>query len=147
MKIAFGCDHAAYKIKNEITKFLIENGHSVKDFGCNSEQSCDYPDFAKSVAESVSKGENEKGILICGTGVGMSMAANKVKGIRAAVCWNEEIAKLVKEHNNANVLCLSARFASTDEIKKYVSIWLDTMFDNNSRHQKRIDKIMELDCK
>lgn len=145
MKIAFGCDHAGIKIKEQIIKFVESLGHQVIDCGTFSEQSCDYPDFAFKVADSVSKKTADKGILICGTGIGMSIAANKVKGIRAAVCWNKETAALIAQHNNANIICAGARFASADEICSWIKIFLETKFEE--RHLKRINKITEIEQK
>ena len=139
MKIAFGCDHAGIKIKEQIIEFVENLGHQVLDCGTFSEQSCDYPDFAFKVADAVSKKTADKGILICGTGIGMSIAANKVKGIRAAVCWNKETAALIAQHNNANIICAGARFAPADEICSWIKIFLETNFEE--RHLKRINKI------
>lgn len=147
MKIAFGCDHAAFKIKAQVIEAMRKDGHEVKDFGCDSEASCDYPDFAEAAARSVAGGECKRGVLICGTGIGMSITANKVPGIRAALAWREEVAKLAAEHNDANVLCLSARFMTVEEINRCVRAWLATPFTGEPRHQKRIDKMMALDRK
>jgi len=143
MKIVFGCDHAGIKIKEQIIKFVENLGHQVIDCGTFSEQSCDYPDFAFKVAQSVAQKIADKGILICGTGIGMSIAANKVKGIRAAVCWNKETAALIAQHNNANIICAGARFASADEICSWIKIFLETKFEE--RHLKRINKITNLE--
>ena len=145
MKIAFGCDHAGIKIKEQILKFVESLGYQVIDCGTFSEQSCDYPDFAFKVAQSVTQKTADKGILICGTGIGMSIAANKVKGIRAAVCWNKETAALIAQHNNANIICAGARFASADEICSWIKIFLETKFEE--RHLKRINKITEIEQK
>ncbi|MFH1368705.1 MAG: ribose 5-phosphate isomerase B [Elusimicrobiota bacterium] len=145
MKIAFGCDHAAFKIKDQVIEHLKKQGHETVDFGCGSAESCDYPDFGIPSARAVSKGECARGILICGTGIGMSMLANKIPGIRAAVCWNEDVAKLTADHNNANVLCLAARFMTAEQMGKCIDIWLNTVFGGEPRHQKRIDKIMSLE--
>src|SRR3989337_3750035 len=116
MKIALGADHKRYPFKEKVKRFLQETGHQVKDFGTFSEESVDYPDFALKVAEAVSKGEAERGILFCWSGIGMSISANKVKGIRAALCLNEEMAKLSREHNDSNVLSLSAKFIGEEEL-------------------------------
>ncbi len=140
MKIAIASDHAGFKVKEKLKKFLTRMGYEIKDFGTFSEESCDYPDFAIKVAEAVVNRKAENGILICGTGIGMSIAANKVKGIRAAVCWNEETAKLSRKHNNANILCLGARMLNIDEIERIVKAWLSTNFEGG-RHEKRISKI------
>jgi ribose 5-phosphate isomerase B len=147
VKIAFGCDHAAFEIKARVIEALKKQGHSVQDFGCDTGDSCDYPDFAVSVSESVARGKNDRGVLICGTGIGMSIAANKVPGIRAALVWREEAAVLASQHNNANVLCLSARFLPIEEINKCIRAWLATPFSSEPRHQKRVDKMMALDKK
>ncbi len=143
MKIAFGCDHAGIEIKDKIINFVKSLGNEVTDYGTFSKDSCDYPDFALKVAKDVALKNADKGILICGTGIGMSIAANKVKGVRAAVCWNKETAKLIAQHNNANVLCAGARFASADDICLWIKIFLETEFEQ--RHQKRIDKITEIE--
>ena len=145
MKIAFGCDHAGIGIKEQIIKFVESLGHKVIDYGTFSEQSCDYPDFALKVAESVAQKTTEKGILICGTGIGMSIAANKVNGIRAAVCWNKETATLISQHNNANIICVGARFATIEDICSWIKIFLETKFEE--RHLKRINKITEIEQK
>lgn len=145
MKLAFGCDHAAFNIKKSVIEFLEKNGNEVSDLGCGSADSCDYPDFGIAVARAVSAGECAKGVLICGSGIGMSIAANKIKGIRAAVCWNEETARLASEHNFANVLCMGARFMDLEKIKKCIDIWLKTPNSPEARHIKRIEKIMALE--
>ena len=147
MIIAFGCDHAGFDYKSRIIEYLNSRGDKVLDCGCFSKESCDYPDYALPVAEYVSNKKCDKGILVCGTGVGMSIAANKVYGIRAAVCYNDDIAKLVREHNDANVLCLSARFAPVEDTLKWIKTWLDTPFSGEQRHLKRINKITEIDRK
>jgi ribose 5-phosphate isomerase B len=139
-KIAISCDHAGYKLKERLKSYLSENKYDVKDFGCNSEESVDYPDYAHPLASYVAEGKAEAGITICGTGNGISMAANKHRNIRAALCWNPEIAKLAREHNDANVCALPARFISEEEALKIVSVFLSTGFEGG-RHQKRIEKI------
>ena len=140
MRIALGADHAGYKYKQTIKKHLLKLGHQIEDFGATSTESVDYPDFAFQVAESVAKGENDKGILICWTANGMCICANKVKGIRAAVCLNEDMAILSREHNDANVLCLSSKFIPEDKVISIVDVWLRTEF-GGERHKKRVDKI------
>ncbi|MBN1822863.1 MAG: ribose 5-phosphate isomerase B [Endomicrobiales bacterium] len=147
MKIAFGCDHAGFEHKKGIVEFLRNEGHEVLDFGCNSADSCDYPDVAADVARTVSSGKADKGVLTCGTGVGMSIVANKSRGVRAGVCWNEKVAALISEHNDANVICLPARFASTDEMKKWIKIWLVTPQSPEERHKKRVEKILNIEKK
>ncbi len=143
MKISIGSDHAGFKLKEEIRLFLKENGYNVADYGTYSEESVDYPDFALPVAESVSNKEVDYGIVICGTGIGVSIVANKVPEIRAANCCNEEMAKMARLHNDANVLALGARLLSIEEAKSIVKIFLETDFEGG-RHIKRIEKIHKL---
>ena len=145
MKIAIGTDHGAIDYKAEIIKHLTALGHDVDDCGTNSTESCDYPDFALPVAEKVAAGIADFGILMCGTGIGMSLAANKVKGIRAAVVPNVDYAKLSKEHNNANVICLSGRFMSLEDCKNCVDAYLNAPEFKDERHVRRINKIMEIE--
>ena len=147
MKIAIGCDHGGFEKKREIVTLLGKLGHGVADMGCHSEESCDYPDYAKKVAQAVANKQADRGILVCGTGIGMSIAANKVPGIRAAMCWNAKVASLTAEHNNSNVLCLSGRFFSSALIKSIVKSWLSATFAGG-RHETRIQKIQKLEtCK
>ncbi len=136
--IAIGCDHGGYELKKEIMKHLTERGIPFKDMGCDSAASCDYPVYAKAVAEEVSGGDCELGILICGTGIGMSMAANKVDGIRAAACSDCFSAKATKEHNNANILCLGARTLGAGLALMLVDTFIDTPFSEDERHIRRI---------
>ena len=140
MNIAIGSDHAGFKLKNEMIVYLLEKGIELQDFGPDSADSVDYPDFAHKVAESVSSGENELGILICGSGNGVCITANKHKGVRAALAWEEEIASLARQHNNANVLCLPARFISKNKAFKIVDAWLEAQFEGG-RHENRVNKI------
>jgi len=144
MKIMIGSDHAGYKLKEEIKKYVSDLGYDVEDKGTNNEESVDYPVYAEKVAKEVAKGKAE-GILICGTGLGMSMAANKVKGVRAALAYNANAAKMAKEHNNANVLCLGAREFSKEEAKKITKVFLEAKFEGGERHQRRINEIMDLE--
>lgn len=139
--VALGSDHGGYELKQEIKKYLDENGIKYKDFGCDSMESCDYPDFAKAVAQSVSKGECEKGILICGTGIGISIAANKVKGIRAAVCTDCFTAEATRLHNDANILALGGRVVGAGLAIKITDTFLNTKFSGDERHVRRISKI------
>lgn len=141
--IAIGSDHAGYISKENLKDYFKDN-ITYKDFGTESEESCDYPLIAEKVAKSVVSGECEKGILICGSGVGMSIVANKIKGVRAALCGNVELAKLSRMHNDANVLCLGARMTSFEEIKDIIKIFLETPFEGG-RHQKRVDQIKEIE--
>ena len=139
-KIAIGCDHAGYKLKEEIKGFLIQNGFEIQDFGTYSEESVDYPDFAHPVAESVENGFNNKGILICGSGIGVCITANKHANIRAALCWNAEIAAISRKHNDANIVCLPARFTDSVLAINIVKTFLSTEFEGG-RHNRRIKKI------
>lgn len=138
--IPIGADHAGFVLKGKIITFLQTKGYQVVDFGCFSEESIDYPDFAHPVAEKVLQNKDMIGILICGSGNGINMTANKHKGIRGALCWNPEIAKLARQHNDANILSLPARFISDEEALAIVKTFLDTAFEGG-RHQRRIDKI------
>lgn len=138
--IPIGADHAGYQLKEELKTYLTEKGYEMKDFGCHSEDSIDYPDYAHPVADYVASNEGTLGILICGSGNGISMTANKHQGIRCALCWKEEIAKLAREHNNANIISLPARFISEDEAKAMIDAFLTTDFEGG-RHQRRVDKI------
>ncbi len=137
--IAIGSDHGGYELKMEVIKHLKERGFEVKDYGCDSTASCDYPVYAQAVANAVAGGEYELGILICGTGIGMSMAANKVDGIRAAVCSDCFSAQATKEHNNANILCMGARTIGTGLALMITDIFVDTPFSNDERHVRRIN--------
>lgn len=143
MKIAIGCDHAAYELKAHVVEMLKGRDIEVQDFGTNGPESVDYPDFAAKVSESVLSGESDKGILICGTGVGMSMSANKYKGIRAALCSEPVSARLSRQHNDSNVLCMGARMIGTVMAEDIVSVWLDTPFEGG-RHLRRVEKITAL---
>lgn len=143
MIIPIASDHAGFEAKEKVKKILEDLGHMPVDFGTHSEDSVDYADYAVQVAEKVDDGENEKGILICGSGQGMCMTANKFKNVRAALVYDDESARLSREHNNANVLCLPGRQLSDDELKKYVKTWLETKFEGG-RHERRIKKIRDL---
>ncbi|MGE4385352.1 MAG: ribose 5-phosphate isomerase B [Endomicrobiaceae bacterium] len=145
MKISLGTDHAGFSIKDKVSDFLKSLGHEVIDYGTNSSESCDYPDFAHKVASDVSENKSQKGVLICGTGIGMCIAANKVPNIRAGVCWNKETARLISLHNNANIICVGARFASVEEICERLQIFLETKFEE--RHINRINKITGIEKK
>jgi ribose 5-phosphate isomerase B len=138
--IPIGSDHAGFFLKKKIIDFLEKKGYQVKDFGCFSEESIDYPDFAHPVAEMVEQNKETLGILICGSGNGINMTANKHKGIRSALCWSPEIAALARQHNNANIVALPARFISEQEAFEIVDTFLGTAFEGG-RHQRRIDKI------
>ena len=139
-KIAIGGDHAGYEYKEQLRKHLEEKGYEVKDFGPFSPDSVDYPDFAHPIAEAVAGGNQDVGILICGSGNGVAMTANKHQGIRAALCWNEELAALARQHNKANILCLPSRFVPYEQAEKMAGTFLNTEFEGG-RHEKRVDKI------
>lgn len=139
MKIAVAADHAGFELKRKILEFL-QNSHQVKDLGCYSPKSVDYPDFAKMVAKKVAGGEFDRGILICGTGIGMSIVANRQNGIRAALCHNLKTAKLSRKHNDANILSLGARILNSQRAVRIVEAWLTTPFESG-RHLQRIRKI------
>ena len=139
--IAIGCDHGGVELKDEIVKHLEKKGIECKDVGCYTSESCDYPVYAKKVTDLITSKECKEGILVCGTGIGMSIAANKVKGIRAAVCGACFSAQATKEHNNANVLCLGARVVGTGLALKIVDTFLETEFSNGERHVRRIDML------
>ena len=139
-KIAIGGDHAGFLYKQQLIENLAALGHQVKDFGPFSESSVDYPDFSHPLAVGVENQQFDLGILICGSGNGVAMTANKHNGVRAALCWNEELTILARQHNNANVLCLPARFISFEEVKKFTEIFITTEFEGG-RHERRVNKI------
>jgi len=142
--IGIGSDHGGFNLKNEIIKFLKEKGYEVKDFGTRSADSVDYADYGRAVAEAVVKGECDKGIVICGTGIGISIATNKVKGIRAALCTDTYMARMAREHNDANILALGERVIGVGVALDIVETWLGTEFAGG-RHQQRIDKIAQIE--
>lgn len=139
--IAIGCDHGGFELKQEIITHLKENNIEFKDFGCYSTESVDYPDYAKAVAAAIVEGSCEKGILICGTGIGISIAANKVPGIRCALCHDVFSAEATRLHNNANIVALGARVIGPGHALKIVDTFLSTPFSNDERHIRRIKKI------
>lgn len=141
--IALGSDHGGYALKQEVMKHLEERGIEFKDYGCYSEASCDYPEFAHAVGKAVAGKECELGILICGTGIGISIAANKIKGVRAALCHDCFSAEATREHNNANILAMGARVIGVGHALKIVDTFLDTPFSNDERHVRRIAAIEE----
>ncbi|MCI8342739.1 MAG: ribose 5-phosphate isomerase B [Firmicutes bacterium] len=141
--IALGCDHGGFPLMKEVIKYLESENKEYKNFGTYSEESCDYPVFAKAVAEAVASGECENGILICGTGIGISITANKVKGIRAALCHDCFSAKATREHNDANILAMGARVVGTGLALEIVKTFLETQFSNDERHVRRIGMIEE----
>lgn len=140
MRIALASDHRGFAAKEQVRTFLNSAGHDVEDFGCGSLESCDYPDHGFEAAECVAAGKAEHGILFCGTGIGMSITANKVAGIRAALCHDELTAALARRHNGANVLCLPADLLGAELMKRVVDVWLNTSFEGG-RHERRIEKI------
>jgi len=144
MKIAIGCDHRGIEVKQKLVELLSGMGHEVLDEGTHSAESVDYPDIAKQVAHRISHGEAERGILICGTGIGMAIAANKVPGVRAAPCHDDLTAEMSRRHNDVNVLCLSADMLGERLIDRMVEIWLTTEFEGG-RHARRVRKITELE--
>jgi len=140
MKIAIGSDHAGFRYKETIKELLADLGHVVTDFGTHSEESVDYPLFIRPVAEAVARGEFERGIVLGGSGTGEAITANRVKGVRCALCWNVESARLARQHNNANVLSLGERMMTSETALQIVRVWLDTPFEGG-RHQRRIELI------
>ncbi len=144
MKIAIGNDHVGYNLKLHLSEYLKQKGYDLENFGCDSEESCDYPVFAKKVAEAVASGRCDLGILICGTGVGISIAANKVKGIRAVVCSEPYSARLARQHNDANILAFGARVIGPAIAEMIVDEFLNAKFEGG-RHQKRVDLISQME--
>ena len=142
--IALACDHGGISLKKEIAKWLENKGIAYKDFGTHTEESCDYPVYGAMAARAVASGECDKGIIFCGTGIGISIAANKVKGIRCVVCTEPFSAKLSRQHNNSNMLALGARVVGTELAKMIVEEWLNAEFEGE-RHQKRIDMITQIE--
>ena len=145
MKIAMGSDHGGFDLKEQIKAWLQENGHEVVDFGCHSKESCDYPDFGAAAARAVASGQCERGIVICTTGIGISITANKVKGIRCALCSDPLSARLTREHNNSNMLAMGQRIIGSELAKEIVHVWLSTPFSEGERHKKRIAKITAIE--
>lgn len=143
MKIAVASDHGGFKLKEAVKEHLLERGLEVLDLGTNSEESVDYPAFGKACGEAVVGGQADAGIVVCGTGIGISIAANKVKGVRCGLCTSVEMATLTKQHNNANVLALGGRTTETELAMKIVDAWLDTEFEGG-RHQRRIDMLDQM---
>lgn len=144
MKIALGTDHAGYEYKERIKQYLVEKGHEVKDFGTWSDQPCDYPDFIYPAALAVGTGQCDRAIVMGGSGNGETIVANKVRGVRCAICWNEELARLSRAHNDANAISIGARMIPFEMAIRMLDIWLDTPFDGG-RHARRVEKITELD--
>ena len=144
MKIAVGCDHGGYELKKYIIKVLEKLGHEVEDFGCHSLDSCDYPDFAAPAARAVAEGKCDRGILVCTTGIGISIAANKIKGIRCAHCADCLQAEMTRRHNDANMMALGAGFTGPNRAERMVEAFLTTEFEGG-RHVRRVEKIMALE--
>lgn len=144
MKIAIGADHAGFELKNQLGEALRESGHEVRDFGTDSGESTDYPDYAGQVARAVASGAAERGLLVCGSGAGMSIAANKVRGVRAVMGVSLEVVRLTRAHNNANVLTLGARFVEPAVAGELVRAFLETPFEGG-RHERRVSKISQLE--
>ena len=142
MKVALANDHRGFRAKEQLKSYLTTAGYTVRDFGCDNPSSCDYPDHGLLGAKSVASGETERGIFFCGTGIGMSMTANKVPGIRAALCHDELTAEMSRRHNNANVLCLPADLLGDELIRRVVDVWLKTDYEGG-RHDRRLQKIEE----
>lgn len=147
MKVSIGTDHAGLEIKNDIADYLRGQGYEVVDLGTYDKTSCDYTDYAEKVGVSVMRGEVDRGILVCMTGIGMSVAVNKIPSVRGALVRDLETARLTREHNDSNVLILSGKFTPLDEAKQICDIWLSTEFSNEERHARRIDKISALEGK
>ncbi len=148
MKIAIGSDHRGFAAKDKLKAMLISKGHEIEDFGTDSPKSCDYPDTAYPTCKAVTSGRADVGILFCGTGIGMSVFANKVRGIRAALCHDELTAEMSRRHNNANILCLPADLVGEELTRRIIEVWLETSFEGG-RHARRVDKISkyeELEC-
>ena len=145
MKISIGCDHGALDLKNKVVAHLEKNGHEVVDFGTHTAASCDYPDFCAAAAKAVAEGHCEKGIVLCTTGIGASIAANKVNGIRCALLHDTWSAKMTRLHNDTNVMALGAGIVGENLALEIVDAWLDTAFSGEARHQRRIDKVMALE--
>jgi len=145
MKIAIACDHGALELKNVMVAHLQKKGHEVKDFGTHTLDSCDYPDFAAQAAKAVAAGECHKGIVLCTTGIGVSITANKVKGIRCALLSDVMSARMTREHNDTNMMAIGAGVVGQMLAFEIVDTWLGTEFSHNERHQRRIDKVMALE--
>jgi len=141
MNILVSNDHAGVQLKNEVKSFLEDKGYVVENLGDNSGESVDYPDIIHPLAKEISENKDKKGIIMCGTGNGVSMVANKYEGVRAGLCWCKEIAELIRKHNDANVLSLPARFISTKEALEIVQVFLETDFEDGGRHERRVEKI------
>jgi len=145
MKIAIGADHAGFGLKQEIAEMLRQAGHQVIDEGTNSTESTDYPDYAATVGRAVAGGTADRGVLVCGTGVGMAIAANKIQGVRAALAVNADEVQLTRRHNDANVLAVGANYTDANTANQFVKLFLETDFERGGRHERRVHKIIELE--
>jgi ribose 5-phosphate isomerase B len=145
MKISIGCDHGALDLKNILVAYLTKKGYEVKDFGTYTADSCDYPEFAEAAAKAVANGECDRGIVLCTTGIGVSITANKVKGVRCALLTDTMTARLTREHNDTNMMALGAGVVGQLLALQIVDTWLETPFSNEARHQRRIDKLMAVE--
>ena len=145
MKIAIGCDHGAIDLKNKLVSYLAGKGYEVKDFGTYTKDSCDYPEFAGAAAEAVASGECEKGIVLCTTGIGVSISANKIDGVRCALLADTWSAKMTRLHNDTNMMAIGAGVVGENLALEIADIWLGTEFSGDERHQRRIDKVMALE--
>ncbi len=145
MRIALGSDHAGFALKEQVKSFLANKGIDTLDVGASSFDPVDYPDYAENAARALLSGEVELGILVCGTGLGICIAANKIKGIRAAAPWNTEVARLSREHNDANILCLAGRYMDPQLALDIVTVWLGASFEKGGRHERRVRKIAALE--
>ena len=146
LSVALGADHAGWELKEALKSWLMEGGYQVLDFGTHSPDSVDYPDYAQQVGESIAVGKVERGVLVCGTGIGLAMAANKVAGVRAALCGDAYTARMSREHNDANVLALAGRMMDADMGRAILKVWLETEFAGG-RHARRVDKIIDMDTR
>ena len=144
MRIVLGCDHAGWELKESLKEWLIQQGYQIQDFGTHSPDSVDYPDYAVQVAEAIASGKAERGVLICGTGIGMAMTANKVPGVRAALCSDLYTARMAREHNDANVLTLGGRLTGKELASEILEMFLKTEFAGG-RHSRRVEKIREIE--
>ena len=144
MRIALASDHAGYAFKQQLSGVLSGQGHDLQDFGTDSEESCDYPDFAIPASESVGQGRNDRAVLVCTNGIGMAMTANRIPGVRAALVYNERSAKMTRLHHDSNVLCLGAGEFASGELLEFVRLWLETPFEAG-RHERRVGKFQKLE--
>ncbi len=145
MKIAIGCDHGAYTMKNKLISYLEKKGYTVKDFGCYNPGSCDYPDYCGAAAKAVARGECQRGIVLCTTGIGACISANKVRGVRCALLSDPWSAKMTRLHNDTNVMALGAGIVGDNLAMEIVDVWLETAFSGEERHRRRIEKLMKLE--